>query len=135
MKRSHGRSETPEYVSFNNARWRCKNERGYVDRGIQFRFNSFDEFLAELGRRPEGTTLDRIDNDGHYESGNVRWATPKQQANNRRQTTGRPRPDLAQWNRENLRGRPGHPQTEETRSKIAEALMGNVNGRGNAASR
>ena len=50
---------------------------------VDFRFASFDEFLQEVGPRPEGCTLDRIDPLGHYEKGNIRWATIRQQAENR----------------------------------------------------
>jgi hypothetical protein len=78
-----------EKNSYYNARSRCTNPNfpnweNYGGRGIEFRFSSFEEFLGELGPRPEGKTLDRINTNGHYEPGNVRWATPKEQQKNRR---------------------------------------------------
>lgn len=78
-----------EYRSYSMARQRCENRTlpcwpRYGGRGIKFLFTSFDQFFAELGPRPAETTLDRINNDGNYEPGNVRWATYKEQANNKR---------------------------------------------------
>ena len=83
------RSQTPEYRAYIDAKSRCNNPNSgryytHGGRGIKFLFNSFDEFFAAVGPRPDGMTLDRIDNDGHYEAGNLRWATPSQQVSNRR---------------------------------------------------
>jgi hypothetical protein len=50
---------------------------------VCFKFKSFKEFFALLGSRPEGHSIDRIDPLGHYEAGNVRWATVAQQIANR----------------------------------------------------
>ena len=85
----HGRINTAEYRSYTHAKTRCTNPRtinyqNYGGRGIKFLFTSFEEFYKELGPRPKWTTLDRKDNSGNYEKGNVRWATDVQQQNNRR---------------------------------------------------
>lgn len=82
-------TETAEYEAYTAAKQRCVNPRrkefpNYGGRGIEFRFTCFEQFFAELGPRPEGMSLDRINNDGHYEPGNVRWTTKKQQQQNRR---------------------------------------------------
>lgn len=89
----HGMHGTREYNSWRTMRQRCYDENvpryhDYGGRGIQvcdaWR-GSFDDFYAYMGQRPPGHTLDRYpDNDGNYEPGNVRWATPSQQAATRR---------------------------------------------------
>ena len=62
----------------------------YGGRGIQFNFASLSEATAwvaeHLGQPPEGGSIDRLNNDGHYEPGNLRWATQKQQMSNQRRT-------------------------------------------------
>jgi hypothetical protein len=81
-----------EASAYNAARFRCTNTSNkdyfkYGGRGIEFRFTSFDEWAKELGPKPSHLySVDRIDNYGHYEIGNVRWATVQQQAINRRTT-------------------------------------------------
>lgn len=84
----HGLSGTPTYQSFKAAKSRCCNPNAsqyadYGGRGIEFRFKDIREMVDEIGERPEGHTLDRINPNGNYEPGNVRWASPKVQAANR----------------------------------------------------
>ena len=71
------------YASYSKAKQRCKINHHGAYLNIQFKFDSFEQFFKELGPRPEGMTLDRIDNKGHYEPGNVRWATQAEQNRNR----------------------------------------------------
>ena len=71
--------------SYYKAKQRCKmgaNHHACYAK-VEFKFNSMQQLVDCIGVRPEGTTLDRIDPLGHYEAGNVRWATMAQQNANR----------------------------------------------------
>jgi AraC-like DNA-binding protein len=70
----------------NNTRFSHYGGRGITvcDRWEPTRGGSFENFLADMGERPEGKSIDRIDNDGNYEPGNCRWATQSEQVKNQR---------------------------------------------------
>lgn len=65
---------------------RVKSHPEYAGVSIDPRWNEFAPFLADMGERPAGTTIDRIDGTLGYFKGNCRWATPTQQTRNRRVT-------------------------------------------------
>jgi hypothetical protein len=95
VRHGHARKgqETPEYITWKSMLGRCREPRRkdwprYGGRGITVCaqwVESFAQFLADVGPRPApGYSIDRINNNGNYEPGNVRWATSSQQALNRR---------------------------------------------------
>lgn len=91
---THGMTGTPEYRAFHEAKRRCnpnskrKDAHRYVKRGIEFRLTDPRQIVDEIGFRPSNRhSIDRIDNSGHYEPGNIKWSTQSEQCNNQERTT------------------------------------------------
>jgi len=91
MQHGHSKPRTPTYISWQQMKARCLNPRHekfplYGGRGIEVctEWLKFENFLADMGERPDGTTLDRLDNNRHYCKANCRWADQKTQQLNRR---------------------------------------------------
>lgn len=92
--KTHGLSKRPEYFVWQGMRARCRNPKNkhfadYGGRGIKIcaRWQEFGAFFFDMGPRPTPQhTLDRKNNDGHYEPKNCRWATGKEQAANKRRS-------------------------------------------------
>jgi len=86
--KTHGLTKSIEYRTWQNMLDRCKSTgkqyKRYSLRGIKVckRWEKFENFLEDMGERPEGKTLDRIDNNKGYSKSNCRWATRAQQQRN-----------------------------------------------------
>lgn len=88
---THGKSKSREFNSWRGMVDRCTNKNNtsyphYGGRGIEVcdRWRSFSNFYTDMGDRPDGMSLDRINVDGNYEPRNCRWATKQVQATNQR---------------------------------------------------
>ena len=123
----------PEYCAWHDAKQHCTNPNNshykyYGERGIKFLFISFQQFLLEVGPKPKGYVLDRIDNEGNYEPGNVRWVTRSMSNRNRRGERGMLKKHHGwklvngKWAAKiNINGKPKHLGCFNTQQEASEA--------------
>lgn len=86
----HGKCYTATYKSWQSMKGRCKNPNNpayskYGAKGIKVcaRWNDFENFYSDMGNRPQGSSIDRINSNGNYEPSNCRWADRQTQNMNR----------------------------------------------------
>ncbi len=89
LNKSHQLSKTPEYIIWKAMKARCKNvnNKYYGGKGVTVCdrwVNSFENFIQDMGKMPEGYSIDRINSDGNYEPSNCRWADKDTQIKNRK---------------------------------------------------
>lgn len=94
-KECNNSNRSRTYRSWECMKQRCLNKNSadydnYMKRGIVIcnRWLVFKNFLADMGERPNNTSLDRVDNNGNYEPSNCRWASPREQRMNQRRQDG-----------------------------------------------
>lgn len=104
MTKTHKMYGTPTYKSWASMKERCntkkeKTQKNYFDRGITYpkKWEKFEGFLEDMGVRPDGTTLDRIDTNSNYSKENCRWATWTVQQRNRRNNRKFKGKTLGEW--------------------------------------
>lgn len=142
-----GMYQSPTYVSWNNMKSRCrgvgnkKNKLNYLDRGISFdpRWENFNEFLKDMGVRPDRLTLERIDNCKGYSKGNCKWASYSEQNRNRRSKSNTEVKHITKWDRlfivsvkpfSHIRCK-DFEKAKEIRTELLNLLKNNVKLKGN----
>jgi len=86
---THGMSDTQTYRVYSSMVSRCTNPNdssyeNYGGRGIKVMWDSFEEFFKDMGEKPNGSQIDRLDNNGNYEKSNCAWVSPAVNAQNKR---------------------------------------------------